>query len=80
MSAERGFALRLLGKIRGSIIAGWKKGLQLPGLDREGFLCPAKNVSVMEFWRGKKVKLVDLENEPEKISERERARNEDGKS
>lgn len=35
------------------------------------FLCPAKNVSVMEFWRGRKAKLVYLENESEKVREGE---------
>lgn len=45
--------------------------LQLTGLDWKCFLCPAKNVSVMEYCGGKRVTLAYLENEPEKISERQ---------
>lgn len=47
------------------------RGLQLTGLDWKCFLCPAKNVSVMEYCGGKRVTLAYLENEPEKISERQ---------
>lgn len=46
-------------------------GLQLTGVDWKCFLCPAKNVSVMEYCGGKRVTLVYLENEPEKVSGRQ---------